>query len=140
MSLQAIECAAGLIPAGKMVVLDSNMKAIQYDEKEHTLSDVIGLSYPKSSTSGRCAANIDGFSFLDNDYWAWTETLQYAYDEFDQLIPNPNYDPTFNPLNDNNYCIVCVAGLAPFDKTNAAPPTSYRKVRTGVSYDLYIVR
>lgn len=141
MSLIALSTHDSLtIEIGKSVVLDAvSMKVRTYDDAVDTPDLIIGVSYPKSGTLGRLAANIDGACFTDNDYLKFTETLQYDVDDDGNMIENEAYDPLFNAAASPTYVYVAMMGLCPVVKGEVVPDR-WRKVRDGVAYDLYLVR
>lgn len=128
------------IAIGKLVVIDADTsKPREYDSKTDSSADVIGVSYPKSSTTGRCAANLDGLIFSTNDYYEFDpDTLQYALDGNGELVPNSNFDPMLNPITATNYVIICICGMAPVLKGQQVP-NSWKKVRENSSTNIYLL-
>lgn len=113
--------------------------AVSYDSEVHSIDDVVGTSYPKINTTGRCNSNLDGHCFSHYEYLVYGEDLSLVIDEYGNPIENPNYDRYFDPSTDNEYVIVCISGLAPV-LTGTIVPSRWKKVREGLTYDLYLIR
>lgn len=128
------------IPLGKLIVIDqTSLKAREYDNGVDTVNDIVGVSYPKSNTTGRIVSNADGLGFIDYDYYQFQETLNYVI----PLTANPNFQ-SWDPVNSSSpyYCLVAISGMVALDNTYASGdiPTSWRKIRAGTNYDVYLVR
>lgn len=141
MSIIYVESDSNInIALGKLIVIDgTSLKAREYDSKVDAVADVVGVSYPKSGTTGRIVSNADGLGFVDYDYYQFEETLNYVT----PMTANPNFQ-SWDPVNSTSpyYCLVAIGGMVALDNTYASGdiPTSWRKIRTGTNYDVYLVR
>lgn len=134
-----IESTSGTaIPFGKPVVMSSG-KVREFDSQTDAKTDIIGIVMPKSRLSGRQI--VDGEILYSTESLLYTEFLQYALDENNEYIVNPNFDPDFNYITDDKYQCVCVRGIASLLSAEASHPNwvlingSY-----GASSKLYLVR
>jgi hypothetical protein len=138
MSIVFVECNDVTdIDIGILVVIDATSgKAREFDEVNDTVADIVGASYPKSLTTGRIAANFDGLGFCLYDYFTYLETLQTSF------VVNPNYKP-FDPVNSSDpyYCCVALVGMVPVLKSYDTQyiPTAWKRIRTGTTYDVYLI-
>lgn len=125
-----------LISAGKMIVLveDSGVwEAKEFDEKTDSLSDVVGVSYAKTN-NGRLTGNADGFYYNDADFYQFNEDLSPDYE-----TTNTNFNPSFNPVNDDSYIYLCNCGMVAVSTAYTAVPSTYKKIRNGTNFNLYII-
>jgi hypothetical protein len=124
------------IANGKLLVLveDTGIwKAKEFDEKTESLSDVMGVSYTKVNT-GRISANPDGFYYNDFDYSTPNEDLSQDYN-----TANANWNPSFNPAADDSYVYVATNGMVAVEKIYTALPASWKKLKSGTTYDIYVI-
>jgi len=123
------------IPVGTKIVIDETSKlARAFEQGVDDIWKVVGVAYPKTGTSGRIVANVDGYAFLDKDYYTFDEALQLTY------TPNLNYAP-FDPVNSTDpvYCFVAVTGMVAILKNNEDIPVHWSRIREGVVYDIMII-
>jgi hypothetical protein len=129
------------IANGKMIKLveDSGFSpgerwlAKEFDEKVDSLNLVIGVVYTKTN-SGRITANPDGFCFNDFDYFTYNEDLSPDYN-----TANTNFNPSFNPAADDSYVYVATCGMVAVENAYSSYPSTWKKLRTGTTYDLYCI-
>lgn len=129
-------------PIGTLLVLEGvngNGVVREYGEDpSDSPDDIIGVSYPPSGTTGRISANADGLCFLDYDYFLYGEDLKMI----EPLAPNPNWNPSFNPIMSEApfFTLVCTHGLAPVLNSTPVIPSRWKLVRAGDMYDVYLIR
>jgi hypothetical protein len=124
------------IANGKLVVLveDTGVwEAKEFDEKVDSLADVVGVTYTKTN-SGRITANPDGFCFNDFDYFQYNEDLSPDYN-----TANSNWNPSFNPAADDSYVYIATCGMVAVEKVYTTLPALWKKLKTGTTYDLYVI-
>lgn len=127
------------VPIGTLIVVDNN-EARAYNDEKDTIEDVIGVIYPTSLTSGRAYRVPDGPEYYLNDPVLWQENLQFEIDENENSVPNESFTP-WNPFtNTNNWCLVIYNGFAAILNSYSSVPSRWKLLRTGTSYNWYLIR